>query len=318
MLLLLSLLLYDDCTASRTITFNQSSQIVKSQLGFHFANDIVCLDMVIPHVAVSFLTVSNSTITIYTNTSIAQPKASPAAGRLSLVDFGNETGTIVVRSLSATELTYSAIAYPSICGSRITSNRQSDALQIGGDEQPDGRVGPESALCYFPAVHGGINFTVDVDLTSGQSQVDVWEANSLRNHFTGKATTTFGSERSPFFVVENRDGADYLKTSAAIKFAGSGPSNSARGRWDGGPMLLFYGEAPPANEPLPRGAFFAMAAVLYLCLAIAGVAYLVLKAFQAAQQARPVVRGTELPPPASRLVDHGPDDGNPEFPPDDL
>jgi hypothetical protein len=123
------------------------------------------------------------------------------------------------------------------------------------------------------------------------------------------------------FVIVNLDGFDELRNSVAIDVTGADPSGLARGRWESGGIALFFSQQDALEAQPGTGAFFAMAGLLFLCLVIAGAAYLVLKAFQKLQNARaaPAPALVEKVPVTELLgrVEHRePDDGNPDFPPD--
>jgi hypothetical protein len=327
MFLLWGLFLYDDCARARMFQFDQPMQILKTRISFPFANDIVCLNVSIPDVAISFLDVANASVEVYRSAQFGpslQHNSTLTRSRLGVVDFGNDTGTILIRSLSPTGLSYSVVAYPPACRTRITSIMASDSLEIKADGGRDGSVGPLSTICYFSSLHGDVRYSLDLDLQPDLAKCEIHSFEGLQQTFTGKTSITFyvrASDDPVLFVIVNMDKIDRLRNSVALAVAGADPSASVRARWESGGIALFFGERPALEATPGTGAFFTMSALLFLCLVIAGAAYLVLKAFQKNQKPHPPavpaqaeqVPVTELLP---RVKDREPDDGNPDFPPD--
>jgi hypothetical protein len=317
MLFLFSLALYDECLPSRTSDFAQPSQIHRGRVAFPSAGDVVCLNISVPQTVVSFLDTADASIRVFTNNASGPVLALDStfrASRLAIADFGSDTGVIVLRSLSQTGLTYSLIAYPSACASRITSTRESDSFSL--NETCDGTcLAPGATICYFSALHGAINYSLSVDFASSDAAVEAHTSGGLWEQFRGRTTATrcISARDDPIFWVVRNGGAGNLRRSVLIDARGQGPSSAARGRRDSGGLQMFY-----AGEPAPVGAFFVMVALLHMCLVIAA-AYLVLKAWQrAAKEA--VERGQlEITPDSNRPPKRSQpelDDGNPDLPPD--
>jgi hypothetical protein len=327
MFLLCCLFLIDDCARGRRIQLDQPGQILRTRISFPSANDIVCLNVSFPDVAVSFLEAANASVEIYVSTSFGSSlrhNSTLTQSGLGVVDFGNDTGTIVIRSLSPTELSCSVVAYPPSCRARITSIRPSDSFEVSASGGGDGSLSPLSTICYFSSLHGDVRYSLDVDLQPNLARAEIYTFNGLQQTFTHKTSITFyvrAADDPVLFVIVNLDDLDVLRNSVALAVAGEEPSGSARARWESGGITLFFSEQSTQDVPPATGAFFAMAALMFLCLVIAGAAYLVLKAFQKMQKAhQPEATAVPEKVPVTELLgrvgDREPDDGNPDFPPD--
>jgi hypothetical protein len=283
--LLSSLLLYDECRSGSTVQLSKTPTISRRQYSFTSPNSVFCLNATVPNIAISFLQKVNASYQIYRTvnpTGTLVFNSTFGEDPLSVVEFGDDTGLIIIRCASVSELIYTAIAWPDDCVSRIVSNRESDFFSVDDQCEHDGCVEPGATICYFNSLQSEALYAIDVDLRHEASLVEVFSApeRPVRN-FKGKEeySLNVGPESDPvYFTVFNGNDEHILTKRVSITTNSFGISDGVRAYYAHDPpgIALFYQDAE-GDQGAPIGAFFTMAAIMVLSIVLAAYAYLFLQ-----------------------------------------
>jgi hypothetical protein len=284
MLFLSLLALYDECRSGVTIQLTATPKILKREYNFPSAGSLFCLNFTVPNLAISFLqkanasvqvfrTVGSSSFVVFNSTFEDQP--------LSVADFGDDVGMIMIRALTLSQLIYSTISWPDDCESRVLSNRESDFFAVDDQCEHDGCVEPGSTICYFNSLHSESLYAIEVDLRHEHSLVAVFSASGepIRNFRNRESySLAVGPSSEPvYFTIFNGNDEDILARSVSITSSSFGISDDVRAYYDHNPrgIALFF-EQPHDNSGIPIGADFTMTALLFFCLVLAALTYMFL------------------------------------------
>jgi hypothetical protein len=284
MLFVSLLLLYDECRSGVTIQLSETPRILKREYNFPSVGAIFCLNFTVPNLAISFLQKANATIQVFrtaSSTASLVLNSTFANDPLSVADFGDDIGMVMMRATSISQLIYSTVAWPDNCKSRVLSNCQSDVFAVDDQCENDGCVDPDSTICYFNSLHSESLYAIEVDLRHGDSRVQVINATggSIKNFKTkDSASLNYAASEPVYFTIFNGNDENSLSKSVSITTSSFGVSDETRAyynRESHSGITLFY-EQPQMNSGIPIGANFAMSSIVFLGFVLAVITYLFL------------------------------------------
>jgi hypothetical protein len=290
MIVLFGLALSNQCSPTSTFQVTTLINVSHNEVSLNAENPPYCINITAPRVAISFHSLPDGFVRVYRRTSLSQEilqeNLSSSPNKLFIIDFGSETGLLEFDSVHACELSYSLIPYPAECHSRITSSLRADIFQLDENCTHDGCLHPQSTICYFNSLWGPLQYSITADLAPDFAYLSAISESGTRK-ITGLYHSTIsapGTSGFMYFILRNIHPTDRLRSSVSVKVTGnhSVDRTGIRARSDSHEIAIFH-ENDIDSETLQiesRPAFFVLASVLFLCLALASAAYFLISQYQ--------------------------------------
>jgi hypothetical protein len=315
------------CSPAHTFSVTSSTTVSHNQIALDDGNPIYCINVTVPNVAIAFNSVPDGELEIYQRIhgrEVLFDSFSILERPIRMLDYGADTGLIVVQPIGHSQFSFGLVRYPSSCTSRISSARPHDIFHVDENCSHDGCLAPQSTLCYFNALWGDVQYSISGILNPDLNFLNVISSDG-RKTMTGTFETDIsisGRNQFVYFVLENNGTAENLRSLLSVRISGqySADLGGPRGKWVSGGLTLFEAGASPGSLTAPKsGAFFVLSSVVFLCLVLAAGAFVLISPAHAEESSSPAEReggiarlsGDIGPPPSRRksIVQ----DGNPEF-----